>query len=93
MKAIQYIMKKFTKLFRVCYHDNGGKLRPNTMRLFEDVSHSGTMMQGANAWRWLRDNDLDLFISVKEVQHLVQKINAHLKKEYQDYSYMDFEVF
>ena len=84
------MMKKFTKLFRVCYHENGGKLRPNTLKLFEDVSHTGNMMQAANVWKWLRDNDLDLFITVKEVQHVVQKTNAHLKKDYQDYSLLDF---
>lgn len=37
-------------------------------------------MQTANVWKLLRDNNLDLFITVKEVQHTVQKINAHLKK-------------
>ena len=78
---------------KVYYHNYGGKLRPNTLKLFEDVSHNGYMMQIANVWKLLRDNDLDLFITVKEIQHTVQKINAHLKKEYQDYSMLDFEVF
>lgn len=50
-------------------------------------------MQSANVWKLLRDHNLDLFITVKEVQHTVQKINAHLKKEYKDSSLLDFEVF
>lgn len=50
-------------------------------------------MQSANVWKLLRDHNLDLFITVKEVQHTVQRINAHLKKEYKDSSLLDFEVF
>jgi hypothetical protein len=80
VKAIQYLTKKYNKLFKVYYHNYGGKHRPNTIKLFEDLSHTAYLMQTANVWKLLRDNNLDLFITVKEVQHTVQKINAHLKK-------------
>ena len=50
-------------------------------------------MQAANVWKFLRDHYLDQYISVKEVQYYVQKINANLKKEYKDSSLLDFEVF
>lgn len=72
------------------YHNYGGKLRPNTIKLFDDISHTANLMQSANVWKLLRDHNLDLFITVKEVQHTVQRINAHLKKEYKDSSLLDF---
>jgi hypothetical protein len=50
-------------------------------------------MQTANVWKLFRDHDLDLFITVKEVHFTVQKINAHLKKQYKDSSVLDYEVF
>lgn len=37
-------------------------------------------MQSANVWKLLRDHELDNYITVKEVQYIVQNINAHLKK-------------
>jgi hypothetical protein len=79
-KGVQYLLKKYSKIFRVYFHNYGGKQRPNTLKLFDDVSHTGYLMQSANVWKLLRDNDLDLFITMREVQHTVQKINAHLKK-------------
>ena len=90
VKGVQYLSKKYSKLFKVYYTNYGGKLRPNTLKLFEDVSHQAYLMQSANAMKLLRDNDLDLFITVKEVQHTVQKINYSLKKNWQDSSLMDF---
>ena len=74
------MIKKYGKLLKVYYHNYGGKLRPNTLKLFEDVSHIANMMNTANISKMMRDNNLDLFISVKEIQHTVQKINTHLKK-------------
>jgi hypothetical protein len=37
-------------------------------------------MQTANVWRLIRDHFLDKYITVNEVQYLIQKINAQLKK-------------
>jgi len=78
---------------KVYYHNYGGKLRPNTIPLFDDISQTAYLMQSANVWKMLRDHDLDLFISVKEAHFTIQKINAHLKKDYKDSSLLDFEVF
>lgn len=50
-------------------------------------------MQSANVWKLLKDHRLDEYISVNEVQYLVQKINAHLKKDFRDSSILDYEVF
>lgn len=50
-------------------------------------------MQSANAWKLLRDHNLDNFITIKEVHYTIQKINALLKKEYKDSSLLDYEVF
>ena len=50
-------------------------------------------MQSANVWKLLKDHKLDEFITVNEVQYLVQKINAHLKKDFRDSSILDYEVF
>jgi hypothetical protein len=50
-------------------------------------------MQSANVWKLLRDHYLDEYITVNEVQFIVQKINAHLKKDYRDSSILDYEVF
>lgn len=73
-------MKKYAKLFKIYYNNYGGKLRPNTIKLFEDISERGNLMQTANVWKWLRDHYLDQYITVNQVQFIVQKINAHLKK-------------
>lgn len=50
-------------------------------------------MQSANVWKLLKDHYLDQHITVNEMQFLVQKINANLKKEYRDSSILDYEVF
>lgn len=47
-------------------------------------------MQSANVWKLLRDHNLDYFITIKEVHHTIQKINANLKKEYKDSSLLDY---
>jgi hypothetical protein len=38
VKALQFLMKKHARLFKVYFNNYGGKLRPNTVRLFEDIS-------------------------------------------------------
>lgn len=50
-------------------------------------------MQSANAWKLLRDHGLDEYISVNEVQYLVQRINGHFKKQYRDSSLLDQQAF
>jgi hypothetical protein len=59
VKAIQYLMKKYAKIFKVYYNNYGGKLRPNTVKLFDDISERGNLMQTANVWKLLRDHFLD----------------------------------
>lgn len=93
VKAIDFILRRYNKLFKVYYHNYGGRQRPNTLRLFDEHSERSHLMQSANVWKFLRDHYLDQFITVKEVQFYVQKINANLKKEYKDSSLLDFEVF
>lgn len=34
VKAVQYLIKKYNKLFKVYYNNYGGKLRPNTIKFF-----------------------------------------------------------
>jgi hypothetical protein len=90
---MQILIKKYAPVLKVYYHNYGGKLRPNTIPLFDDISQTAYLMQSANVWKLLRDHDLDLFISVKEVHFTIQRINGHLKKDYKDSSLLDYEVF
>lgn len=57
------------------------------------MSQTANLMQTANVWKLIRDHDLDEFITVKEVQFTVQKINSYLKKQYSDSSLLDYEAF
>jgi hypothetical protein len=50
-------------------------------------------MQSANVWKLLRDHRLDESITVNEVQFIVQRINAHFKKDYRDSSLLDYSAF
>ena len=90
---MQITLKKYAPVFKVYYHHYGGKLRPNNIQLFDDISQSAHLMQAANVWKMLRDHSLDQFISVREAHYTIQTINAHLKKEYKDSSLLDYEVF
>jgi hypothetical protein len=92
VKGLQYLFKRYSKLFRL-YYTNYGKLRPNNIKLFEDFSERGGLMQSANVWKLLRDHQLDEYVTVNEVQYLVQRINAHFKKDYRDSSLLDYQVF
>lgn len=47
-------------------------------------------MQVASAWKLFKDFELDEFITIRETQYLVQKINTHNKKSYYDTSMLDF---
>ena len=58
-------MKKYNKLWKIYYHNYGGKLRPNTIKLFDDLSERGNLMQAANAWKLLKDHNLDEYITSK----------------------------
>jgi hypothetical protein len=50
-------------------------------------------MRSANVWKLLRDHKLDEGITINEVQFIVQRINAHFKKEYRDSSLLDYPAF
>lgn len=49
-------------------------------------------MQLANVWKLLKDHYLDEFITIKEVQRIVQKLNA-ANKTFKDSLLIDFDLF
>lgn len=50
-------------------------------------------MQVATVWKLFKDYELDEFMSIREAQYLIQKINTQKKKPYYDTSLLDFEAF
>jgi hypothetical protein len=55
VKGLNYLLKKYSKLFKI-YYTNYGKLRANNIKLFDDISERGGLMQSANVWKLLRDH-------------------------------------
>ena len=66
------------------------KSKTNNLNLFDDLAERNSVMQVANVWKLFRDHFLDEFMTVKQAQFLVQKINASKKKSYNDMSLLDF---
>jgi hypothetical protein len=83
-------MKKHNKVLKVFYANYGGKLRPNSISLFEELAEKQSLMQVANVWRLFKDYELDEFMTIREAQYLVQKINTQKKKSYCDMNLLDF---
>eukprot|EP00919_Chromeraceae_sp_WS-2016_P028599 GHVR01067663.1.p1 GENE.GHVR01067663.1~~GHVR01067663.1.p1 ORF type:complete len:130 (-),score=12.02 GHVR01067663.1:782-1171(-) len=50
-------------------------------------------MQTANVWKLCKDHTLNEFVSIREVQSLVYKVNNRLKNELKDSSLLDFDAF
>ena len=65
IKGMNYIMKKYNKIIKLYYNIYGGRLRPNAVKLFEQLSEKNSLMQSANVWKLLKDHTLDEFITVK----------------------------
>jgi len=80
VKALQILLKKYNRILKLYYNNYGGKLRPNVLKSFDELSEKSHLMQSANVWRLLKDHALDQYITHKEVHYIVQKINARMKK-------------
>jgi hypothetical protein len=59
IKSILHLLKKYSKILKVYYNLYGGRLRPVTLKLFEDISDRNHLMQSSNVWKLLRDHGLD----------------------------------
>lgn len=90
LEALKCLTKKYNKVLRLFYSTYGGKLRPNSLGLFDELAEKNSLMQVADAWKLLKDYRLDEFITIRETQYLVQKINAQNKKPYGDTNLLDF---
>lgn len=86
-------MKKYNKVLKIFYSNYGGKLRPNSISLFDEMAEKQSLMTVANVWKLFKDFELDQFMTIREAQYLVQKINSQKKKSYYDTSLLDFEAF
>ncbi len=93
IKGMNYIMKKYSKIIKLYYNVYGGRLRPNNVKLFEELSEKNSLMQSANVWKLLKDHTLDEFITVKQVNYIIQKVNAILKKQFADSLHLDLQTF
>lgn len=86
-------MKKYNKILKLFYSAYGGKLTPNSLSLFDELAQKNNLMQVANVWKLFKHYRLDEFMTIREAQYLVQKVNALKKKTYGDNSLLDFVAF
>ena len=83
-------MKKHSKVLKILYSNYSGKLKPNLISLFDEMGEKLSLMQLASVWKMFKDFELDEFMTIRETQHLVQKITTQKKKSYHDTSMLDY---
>ena len=86
-------MKKYNKVLKILYSNYSGRLKPNSISCFDEMGEKLGLMQTASFWKIFKDFELDEFMTIREAQYLVQKINTIKKKSYHDTSLLDFEAF
>lgn len=92
-KGLEYSIKKYQRVLRVYYNVYSGFQKPKTLDLFDKIAEKGNYIYAKAIWKLLKDHSLDEFISVKEVQYLIKKINTKLDKRFDDMSCLDYEGF
>lgn len=85
-------MKKYHRVLLVYFNTYAGTFRTNNALLFDKLDEKKQLMQLANVWKLLKDHYLDEFITIKEVQRIVQKLNA-ANKTFKDSLLIDFDLF
>ena len=86
-------MKRYQKILKIYYHEYSGFHKPKALDQFDKIAEKGNFLYNKSLWKLLRDHTLDEFITVKECQHLIKKINYKLDKKFDDPSCLDFEGF
>lgn len=86
-------MKRFQRVIKVYYSAYSGLHKPKSTKLFDEIAEKGSLLYSSSLWKLLRDHTLDEFITVKEMQYISKRINARLKKEFDDATILDYEGF
>ena len=48
-------MKKYNRVLKVFYSNYGGKLRPKSISLFDELAEKQNLMTVANVWKLFKD--------------------------------------
>lgn len=86
-------MKKYQRVFKVLYGNYSGHHKPKKLDNFTEIAQQYHLLTSAGSWKLLKDHNLDEYITVKEVQYLIKRLNIRLKKEFQDMTCLDYEGF
>lgn len=78
---------------RVFYSNYGGKLKVSPTGLIEEQTEKQFLLHLSNVWKLLKDYQLDEFMTIKEAQFMVHKLNTIKRKGYNDTNLLDFEIF
>ena len=92
-KALEYVLKKYQRVLKTYYNEYSGFHKPKVLDDFDKLAERGKFLFAKSLWKMLRDHTLDEFITVKEVQFLVKRINSKLEKKFDDPGCLDFEGF
>lgn len=58
-------MKKYNKVLKFFYSNYGGKLRPSSITLFDQIAEKQSLMTVANVWKLFKDFQLDAFLTIR----------------------------
>lgn len=75
------------------YNTYSGFHKPKALDSFDKISEKGNTLFTKSLWKMFKDHTLDEFITVREMQYLVKRINFNLNKDFDDLGQLDFEGF
>lgn len=75
VKGLEYVMKKYNRILKLYYGMYSGHHRAKNLDSFDQIAEKYNLLYSAGLIRMVKENTLDEFLTVRQIQTICKKIN------------------